>query len=542
MAKRAASMAPLRQGTFRSLWTATLITNLGTLIQAVGAGWIMTTLTDSRGMVALVQASATLPVMMFSVFSGALADSVDRRKIMLIAQSLMLVVSAVLALVTFAGMLSPWLLLAFTFSVGCGTALNNPSWQASMGDIVPREDLAAAVALNAMGFNLMRSVGPAIGGFIVAVAGAAAAFTVNALSYIALIVVLLRWTPAETPKTLPREAIRPAIEAGLRYMVMSPDLMTVIFRGFLFGTSGVSVLALLPLVAGELVQGGALTYGVMLGFFGIGAIIGAILNSRLRAMFTNEALASGAFAGFALGALVLSFSRVTSLSCLILLLSGACWLVAMSLFNVAVQISTPRWVVGRAISLHQTAVFGGMALGSWIWGSIADGYGVDRALFISGGALAIGALFGRVSRLPDTAALDLTPHGQFHPPALQLDIAGRSGPILVMVEYDIAHEDIDEFLAVMTNRRRIRMRDGAHRWTLLRDLEKPHIWAESYHVPTWVEYLRHHDRRTKADAENFELLQALHRGPAAVKVRRMIERQTVPKHDDMPLADHSEFH
>lgn len=542
MAQTASPLALFRHATFRSLWIAALVSNLGGLIQAVGAGWMMTSLTDSRDMVALVQASSTLPIMFFALLAGALADNVDRRRIMLTAQGFMLVASVALTVFAFAGVLTPWLLLGFTFLIGCGTALHTPSWQASMGDIVPRSDLPSAVALNSMGFNLMRSIGPAIGGIIVAAVGAAAAFAVNAVSYAALIFALARWRPDAAPRTLPRETMQRAVSAGLRYVIMSPNLMNVMFRGFLFGVSAVAVLAMLPLVARELLRGTALTYGVMLGFFGVGAIFGALSNARLRQRFDNESVARGAFCGFAASAVVLALSREIWLSCPVLLVAGGCWVLALSLFNVTVQLSTPRWVVGRAIALYQTATFGGMAGGSWLWGVVAEAHGADRALIASGLALLGGAAIGLWRALPEYGNVDLDPLDRFSEPALRLDLAARSGPIMIMIDYEIGQEDVVAFLAAMADRRRVRIRDGARHWSLLRDLENPRIWTESYHVPTWVEYVRHHQRRTKADAEVTDRLLALHRGDAPPRVHRMIERQTVVAHDDMPIKDYPEIH
>lgn len=534
-------LAPFRHATFRSLWTATLASNLGGLIQTVGAAWMMTTISSSDDMVALVQAATTLPVMIFSLAAGVLADSFERRNIMLVAQTLMMVISTCLVIFAVAGLLSPWLLLAFTFFIGCGTALHNPSWQASMGDLVPREDLPGAVTLNSMSYNLMRSIGPAVGGLIVALAGAAFAFAVNAVSYIALIVALARWKPQRAASTLPRESFGSALSVGLRYIAMSPNLLKVMCRSFIFGLAGVSLLALLPLVTRDLVAGGAFSYGIILGCFGAGAICGAVLNDRVRARWGNETIVRASFLVFALSVVALALSRQMWLSCLAVLPAGACWVLALSLFNVTVQLSTPRWVVGRALSLYQTATFGGMAVGSWIWGVSAEAYGADGALIASGAVLVFGAAVGLRYVLPEFSKLSLDPADRFDEPTLQLDLRARSGPIMIMVDYEIAQQDIDAFLSLMAQQRRIRLRDGARQWSLLRDLERPGVWTESYHVPTWVEYVRHHQRRTQVDAEVFERLRALHRGLGPPRVRRMIERQTVPIRDDMPLKQHTEL-
>lgn len=534
MPQTTSTLTLFQNQTFRMLWIAALTSNFGGLVQAVGAAWMMTSLTESQSMVALVQSSVTLPIMIFSLLAGVFADNYDRRKVMLFAQSFMLTVSILLALMAYEGLLSPWLLLGFTFLIGCGTALHNPSWQASMGDIVSRDELSAAVSLNSMGFNLMRSIGPAAGGAIVAMAGAAAAFTVNAISYIGIITALWLWRPSTPKRRLPRERMGSAFFAGLRYVAMSPNLIKVIFRGFMFGLSAIAVLALLPLIVRDLLQGGAFVYGVLLGCFGMGAVGGALLNARLRSRFRNERITRAAFLGFAISCLFLALSRHYVISGAALLLAGGSWVLALSLFNVTIQLSTPRWVVGRAIALYQTGVFGGMAGGSWMWGKIADTFEADRALFVAAAFLVVGALAGLRLPLPDITDLNHDPLDTFREPPLRLDLRQRSGPIMIMVDYEIAQQDVTEFLAAMNARRRIRIRDGAQQWTLLRDLENPDVWTETYHVPTWVEYVRHHERRTQADAESYERVLKLHRGKDRPKVHRMIERQAVSLHDDTP--------
>lgn len=518
-------LAPLRIPIFRAIWTATLASNFGGLIQAVGAAWMMTTLTTSADMVALVQASTTLPIMIFSLAAGAVADNFPRRGVMLTAQFFMLAVSAALAVAAWLGLLTPWALLAFTFLIGCGTALNNPSWQASVGDIVPREHLPAAVALNSVGFNLTRSVGPAIGGAIVATAGAAAAFAVNAMSYVALIAVLTRWRPELPERALPRERLGAAMGAGLRYVAMSPNILKVLLRAFLFGLTSIAVLALLPLVARHLVQGGPIVYGALLGAFGIGAIGGAFLQGRLRERLTSETIVRLAFAGFAVCAFGLAVSPSAWTSGLATMLGGACWVLALSLFNVTVQLSTPRWVVGRALALYQTAAFGGMALGSWLWGAVADAHDSPTALMAAAAAMLVGGAAGLWLPLPGRADLNLDPLNRWQEPRVAVDIRSRSGPIQVEVEFRIAEADVETFLAMMAERHRIRVRDGARHWALQRDLEDPELWVESYQTPTWLDYVRHNHRRTHADGEVSDALRALNAGGEPPAVRRRIVRQ-----------------
>ena len=536
-----ATLAPLRNRTFRELWLASQVSNLGSLIQTVGAAWMMGSLTASHSMVALVQSSNTLPIMVFSLVSGALADSLDRRRIMLVAQVFMCAVSVALAAVAWTGGLTPWLLLSFTFLIGCGAALFNPAWQASIGDIVPREEVPGAVGLNSMGFNLARSIGPAIGGAIVAAAGAAAAFAVNAASYLAFILGIVRLPAVERDLTLPREGVAPAIGAGFRYMVMSPALIRVMARAALFGAGASSVMALLPVYTRDTMGGTAFTYGVYLGCFGVGAIGGVLMNARLRASLRNEHVVEIGFAGFALAAAVLALLPVSWAVVPALLLAGACWVMALSLFNTTVQLSTPRWVLGRALAFYQMATFGGMAAGAWGWGWLSDAASTACALLGAAAFLVAGGLAGRVLRVSEFGELDLSPLGLMTAAEPRIDLRARSGPIFIMIDYEVAQADVPEFLRLMQERRRIRIRDGARRWSLLRDLERPELWSEKYYVSTWVDYARHLARRTRADDAVHQAIRALHRGAEPPKIARKIERQTVPRHDDAPPLSPSDL-
>ncbi|AQZ53387.1 MULTISPECIES: MFS transporter [Martelella] len=537
--------APFAHTTFRNIWFASIASNLGTNIQNVGAAWMMTSISNSESMVALVQASTTLPVMLFALVAGAIADSFDRRRVILAAQGFMFAVSVALALAAVAGVITPWMLLAFTFLIGSGNALNNPSWQAAVGDMVPRSDVPGAVTVNSVGFNITRSVGPAVGGTIVAIGGAAAAFVVNALSYLGLLTVVFRWkfVPPENP--LPREKMTTAIGAGLRYVFMSPNILKVLLRAFLFGLATVSALALLPLVARDVIAGGPQTFGIMLGAFGIGAIGGAFANARLRAALSNEAIIRAAFLVFGASAVVMSLSTSLIIDCLALFFAGACWVMALSLFNTVVQLTTPRWVVGRALSLYQTAAFGGMAGGSWLWGYVAENLTITHAFLAAAGVAAFGAAVGFVFKMPAFESLNLDPLNRFRTPEPALGLVARSGPIVVETRFVIAAEDTQEFLRLMVERRRIRLRDGARKWALMRDIEEPDVWFETYHAPTWVDYVRHNQRRTQADADNFDRLRELHREDGMPRVRRMIERQAIPPRDTIfnrPYDAHHHHH
>ena len=518
--------SPFQVPIFRRVWIASLASNFGSLIQSVGAAWLMTSIASSADMVALVQTATALPILLWSLVGGALADGHDRRKILLAAQVFMLAVSLVLAVCAWVGWMSPWLLLMFTFLIGTGAAFNAPAWQASVGDMVPRAQLAHAVALNSMGFNIARSLGPAIGGVIVAAAGAAAAFVINALSYIGLLVVLARWKSPPPQHLLPREPLGVAIGAGVRYVAMSPHIRNVLLRSFLFGVGASSLMALLPIVVKVRRGGGPLTFGMLLGSFGVGAVLGALASARVRQRLSTEGIVRSATIALAAAIVIVALSSVLALSLITLSVAGAAWVMALSTFNVAVQMSAPRWVVARALSLYQMSTFAGIALGSWLWGLVTHVQGVRVALVIAGVTLFLSALLGFWRALAETAALNLEPLRRWQMPETEVPVEPRTGPVVITIQYVIAEENIIEFLTAMDERRRIRRRDGANDWKLLRDLADPELWVERYSTPTWLDYVRHNSRLTHEDAVIPEKLRALHRGPERPVVRRMIERQT----------------
>ena len=493
-------------------------------MQAVGAAWLMIQLGASQTQIALVAASVTLPILFFSLFAGALADNYSRRRIMMAAQVFMFTLSVVLCVLAWANLLSPWLLLSFTFLIGCGMALNAPSWQATVGDIVPRGTISSAVSMNSMGFNIARSAGPAVGGAIVAAFGAAAAFTLNAISYLGLIFVLFRWRPEEPEKPKLRETLSNAMLAGVKYVALSPPIRRTMLRGALFGIGGASLTSLLPLVARDLVQGGAATFGLLLGAFGMGAVIGALSSTRLRSRFSSEILLRTSIALLIAGAVSVALSKSLIVTLLALVLCGGGWLVAISTMTVVVQMSAARWVVGRAISLYQMAIFGSMALSSWISGMLSESYGVSSALLVMMGVQTAGLLIGLFFRLPEVGNLNLDPVGRWQVPSVKVGIEPRSGPIRVAVQYQISEGDIPAFIAAMNERRRVRRRDGAKNWTLSRDLADPEAWVEQYQFARWADYTLHNQRRTHADDASYAAIKALHRGAWPPIVHRYLER------------------
>lgn len=528
LTSRSATLAPFQHRIFLAIWIASLVSNFGSLIQSVGASWLMTSIAPRPDMVALVQAAALLPIMLFSLAAGALADAFDRRLLMIIAQAVMLIASAVLTVLGFLGWVGPWTLLFTTFVIGCGAALNGPAWQASVGDQVPRDVLPAAVALNSLGFNLARTLGPAIGGILVALGGPQAAFLVNALSYFGLIAVLVSWQRRSAQPDLPPERLLSSMSAGLRYVWLSPAIRTVLLRATTFGFGAAALWALMPLIARHLIGGGPLIYGVLLGSFGSGAVVGALLSTRLRQLTSSEGLVAGSTLAFAVGTCMAGLSGSAVITAPGLALSGAAWVLALSTFNVSVQMSSPPWVLGRALASYQMVAFGSMALGSWTWGEFAHAFDLRVALLAAAALLAAGLIVSRAMPLPKISRLDLRPSHAWKDPNVAVEVDLASGPVVVAVEYRIAEQDWAEFMEAMMQLRRIRRRDGARRWTLLQDLSDPETWVERFQSPTWGEHLRHH-RRTTFEDRAIELKpMSLHRGSAPPVVRHLVQRHEMP--------------
>jgi MFS family permease len=371
---------PLRHPTFRSLWIATVASNVGTWLQSVGAAWLMTSLTSSAVMVALVQAATSLPMFLLSLPAGALADVVDRRKLLLFTQSWMTVAAAGLGILTFAGRTGPWTLLLFTTLLGLGAALNQPAWQAIVPELVPREELPPAITLGSIGFNIARAAGPALGGLIVAAAGAQANFLLNALSFLGVVVVLYRWERPEESSVLPAERFLGAMRTGVRFVRHSPEVLAVIVRGAVFVVCASSLWALLPVVARTELGRGPTGYGLLLTALGIGAVAGAMALPRLNRKGSTDLIVAVASLVFAGGILALGYVRSFWLLFAALLAAGGAWLSLLSSLNVAIQTLVPSWVRGRALSVYMLFIFGGLAGGSALWGAVAERAGVARSL------------------------------------------------------------------------------------------------------------------------------------------------------------------
>ena len=371
-------LAPFRFPAFRAIWIANFASNIGSMIQSVGASWLMTDLTSSHQMISLVQASTTTPVMLLGMFAGAIADNYDRRLVMLAAQWLMLVASGLLAALAWSGAIGPWSLLAFTLLVGCGTALNGPAWQASVRMQVGPGDLSQAISLNTIAFNLARSVGPALGGLLIALTSPALAFALNALSFVALIFVLMRWHPEQPSRT--RQPMLASIATGIRFCASSSPVRRVLARGFAFGFGGVGFLALLPVVVRSRIHGSELDYGLLLGAFGLGSIMTALWVAPLRRRFGSETVVAAASVLFAAALFPLASAQSLAPALAAGLLAGGSWVAALTSLNVAMQLRSPEAILGRCMAIYQSVTFGGMALGAYALGLLADVLSVPGAI------------------------------------------------------------------------------------------------------------------------------------------------------------------
>lgn len=380
-------LAPFRHPAFRAIWIANLASNMGSMIQSVGAAWLMTELTRSHQLIALVQASTTLPIMLLAVFAGAIADNHDRRKVMLAAQAVMLVASALLAGLTWAGLIGPGLLLALTLAVGAGAALNGPAWQASVRLQVGGQDLPQAISLNTIAFNLARSVGPALGGLLVSLAGPAPAFAFNTVSYLALIAVLLHWRPDMPARE--RTPMLAAIATGIRFCAGSSPVRRVLARGLAFGFCAVGYLALVPVLVRDQLGGDEIDFGLLLGAFGLGSIITALWVSPARRRWGSGRVVGAAQAAFALALLPIAGADSLLPALAGALVAGGGWVATLASLNVAMQLRSPEAILGRCLAIYQAVTFGGMALGAYGIGLLSDAVGVADAIRLSAAALLV---------------------------------------------------------------------------------------------------------------------------------------------------------
>lgn len=514
------AFAPLREQVFLVLWLATVIANTGTWLRDTASGWLMSSLSPSPTLVALVQAATTLPVFLLALPAGALADIVDRRRLMIAIQMGLAVVSLVLGLLTWVGGMTPQLLLALTFCGGIGAALAAPAWQSIVPQLVARPLLRPAVALNSLGVNIARAIGPAVGGALIATLGVAAAYFANMLSYALIILALWWWKPATRPARDP-EPMVDAMRSGLRFALFHPDLQRVLLRAFLFFIAASCYWALLPLIVREQLRGDATVYGLAMAAIGAGAIVGALLLPRLRRYVSaNATVLSGALLTAAAMA-ILAIARAPLPGILTLLFAGAAWIAVLTTLNSTAQMVLPDWVRGRGLAIYLTVFFGAMTLGSALWGQLATVAGLQAALLTAAVATALIGLLAHRRPLPDGEA-DLTPSMHWPEPAVSEDVRASGGPVMVRITYLVPAEDHARFLEAIRPLGRIRRRDGAYAWGVMFDMEHPEVVTEWFLVDSWEAHLQQHQRVSHADREIQNSVIEFHRGGDMPKVEHLM--------------------
>jgi len=512
----------LKHRTFRWLWLASIASNIGTWMHEVGAGWLMTSLSASPFNVALVQVAGSAPMFFLALPAGALADIVDKRRFLLGVQLWMAIVAMALALLTLSGLMNVMLLLLLTLGMGIGTALMMPAWSALTPELVGKRDLQSAISLSSLGVNVARAVGPAIAGVLVSLSGPWATFGLNALSFFAVIAVLVTWKREPPTSVFPAERFLGAMRAGWRYSRGSLPLQAVLVRAAAFFIGASAGLSLLPLIVRDELGGTAADFGLLLGSVGIGAVVGALLLPRVREKLSPDALVASASVIYALVLFALALFDALYALLPVMLLSGAAWISVLSSLQLAAQTAVPSWVRARALSVYILVFFGSMAAGGALWGFVASRSSIGTALLSAGALLLLGTILTLRFRLPVTDADDLAPSLHWPIPVLDNDQDQDRGPVMVTVEYDIAPELTDAFRQAMVHVRAMRQRNGSYSWGLMQDSENPRRWQEFFFDESWLEHLRHHHRVTRAE-QRIEAAARRHQTDGiAVHIRHLI--------------------
>ncbi len=485
----------------------------------VGAGWLMTTLAPEPVMVSLVQAATLLPLFILTLPAGALADIVNRRRYLIATQLWMMTAAGSLGLLTLGGLVNEWLLLGLTLAMGCGSAMTMPAFSALIPDLVPREELTAAVTLNSIAFNATRALGPALAGAIVAAAGPGVVFLVNAISFTAVIWVISRYRTGQPASSLPGERFLASMRTGLRYARRATELHVVILRGLPLFIAMSAPIAFLPLVVKTELQMGPRTYGLLLGCIGAGAVATGLLLPRLRRRHSPDmVILLGSF-GVVLASVALALLRHVPLLSMAMLLLGASWISAQSTLQVTAQLALPGWVRARGLAVFIASFMGMMALGAMGWGKVAELSSLGTALLIAAGVGGLGTLATSGLSLEQVAQRDPTPADPLHDPRL-LPGAGDAdrGPVLVNIHYDIEPAEVEEFVAAMQDVRRVRLRNGSSAWGLFQNAADERHFTEIFLDESWLDHLRQAERVTREDRRTVDRARAFHRGADAPRV------------------------
>lgn len=515
--------APFARRPFLVLWVAAVVSNVGTWMNEVGAGWLMTELSESALMVASVQAATTLPIFLFAVLAGAIADIVDRRRLLLIVNLMLAVVAASLAVLVSVERVTPFLLLMFTFMLGTGAAFIAPAWQAIVPRLVPRTELPSAIALNSMGINVSRAIGPALAGGLIVALGVWSPFALNAISFLVILAALLWWKPeAAAGSKLRRESVPRAISAGLHYVWNSGPVRRTLIRAAAFFVFASAYWAMLPLIAREVLSGGPSLYGILLAAVGVGAVTGALILPKLRKRLGPDALVATGTVGTALVLLALVFVPTPAFAVAASALAGMCWIAVLSSLHVSAQMSVPDWVRARGLSIFLTVFFGSMTAGSLVWGSVAERYSIPTALLVAAiGAVLLIPLTWR-ARLGQAADLDLTPSMHWPEPIPARPEDEATGPVMIRIGYSVRDEDREAFFKAMQELAQARKRGGAYHWSLMRDMESEQSYVESWMEVSWLDHMRHHERVSEADRVIEQAAKDFHQGEGRPTVQHLV--------------------
>ena len=491
---------PFRYRAFTVIWIATVVSNVGGWMYSVASGWLMTSLDSNAFIVAMVQVANSLPMFLFAIPAGALADIVNQRRFLIVGESSITLVSAAFAALVWLHLITPASLLLFSFVVTVGSAMTAPAWQAVVVKLVPKPDLPSAVAVNSVGVNVSRAIGPALGGVIIGTLGIAAPFWLDAFSNIGVIAALIWWRePAKSASALPPEPFGSAIRTGLRYARYNTYLRATLIRTAAFFVFGSAYWALLPLVARTQIAGGPALYGVLLGAIGAAAVGGAFLLRRLREKLGADFLVAAASLGTALATALFAFAHHPATAIVGSFVAGASWIAAVSSLNVSAQVALPEWVRGRGLAMYVTVMFGALTLGSAIWGQLAALTSLPTALLVAAAGAAIAIPLTWRWKLQTGANVDFSPSMQWPDPVTTHTIEADRGPVLVTVEYRIDPKNRTAFLHALGQNSRERRRDGAYDWGIFEDPADDGRFIVTFLTDSWLEHLRLHRRVTKAD-------------------------------------------
>ncbi|MDT0575130.1 MFS transporter [Croceicoccus sp. F390] len=515
--------SPFRFPAFTVLWVATVISNIGTWMHDVGAGWLMTELSASPAIVAAVQAATTLPIFLFALLAGAVADIVDRRKLLLIANTFLSVVALLLAGIVYLGLMTPALLLIFTFAMGTGAAFMAPVWQAIVPKLIDPPHLGSAIALNSVGINVSRAIGPALAGVLIVGLGLASPFAVNAVSFLVIIAALFWWSPApRAVQQVPAEQVLGAMRSGLKYTLNSKPMKATLIRAAAFFLFASAFWAMLPLIAKDVLTGGPGLYGLLLGSVGAGAVSGAFVLPAIKRMFGIGGTVFAGSVGTSLVLVILSLGSSQVLALAAAALAGLSWIAVLSSLHVAAQTALPDWVRARGLAVFLTVFFGSMSAGSVIWGQIATHTSIETALMLAAGGALVFALITLPVKLKTYSVEALAPSSHWPEPVLMAEDQIADGPVRIDVVYKVAVSEQGAFMAAMKDMRASRLRGGGYGWSLLRNAEGEDEFIESWFEPSWTDHMRHHSRVSEEDRQKQLQVAALHSGSQAPLVKHWV--------------------